>query len=241
MTTFYAQDLSWIHDTYFSSIAENAALAILQKLHHLPTQPYQVIDLGCGSGTLAAILSQKGLQVTGIDVSEDMLNIARKNAPLAHFVKASLFDVALTPADIITAIGEPINYLNKAVTNETAVFELFSKIYEALPPKGLFVFDALTTQIDTQTVSRIIEKEGMTLFLQLSVAIDQNILERKMLFFTKNEAGYYTKSAETHYQLLFDETHLVKQLRQIGFRVNTTKHYHTLALRQGHIAFFCEK
>lgn len=37
-----------------------------------------ILDVGCGTGALCAVLSEKGLNVTGIDPAEKMLNIARK-------------------------------------------------------------------------------------------------------------------------------------------------------------------
>ena len=40
-----------------------------------------VIDLGCGNGMLTKRLSEMGLNVTGIDASEDMLGIARSRYP----------------------------------------------------------------------------------------------------------------------------------------------------------------
>jgi ubiquinone/menaquinone biosynthesis C-methylase UbiE len=36
-----------------------------------------IIDIGCGTGALCSVLSEKGLSVTGIDTAEKMLDIAR--------------------------------------------------------------------------------------------------------------------------------------------------------------------
>ncbi len=42
-----------------------------------------VLDLGCGPGLDAAYFIHQGFEVTGIDLSEEMLSLARKNAPEA--------------------------------------------------------------------------------------------------------------------------------------------------------------
>lgn len=39
-----------------------------------------MIDVGCGTGALCALLSDRGFKVTGIDPAEKMLNIAKRNA-----------------------------------------------------------------------------------------------------------------------------------------------------------------
>ncbi|MFQ6001203.1 MAG: corrinoid protein-associated methyltransferase CpaM [Anaerolineae bacterium] len=40
----------------------------------------QVLDIGCGTGTLAVLLAQRGAQVVGVDISASMLEIARARA-----------------------------------------------------------------------------------------------------------------------------------------------------------------
>ena len=49
-----------------------------------------ILDLGCGPGRDAKHFSENGYQVTGVDFSESMLEIARKEAPNAQF---DLFDM----------------------------------------------------------------------------------------------------------------------------------------------------
>src|SRR5437879_1793467 len=48
----------------------------------------RVFDLCCGSGQMARELSQQGYEVVGLDGSEQMLDLARQNAPSASFVLA---------------------------------------------------------------------------------------------------------------------------------------------------------
>lgn len=48
------------------------------------TPPGQALDLGCGTGTNAITLAQRGWQVTGIDFSERALRTARRKARQAN-------------------------------------------------------------------------------------------------------------------------------------------------------------
>ena len=45
-----------------------------------------VVDLGCGNGTLSKKLSERGYKVTGVDASEDMVALARKEYPELEFI-----------------------------------------------------------------------------------------------------------------------------------------------------------
>ena len=45
-----------------------------------------VLEIGCGTGTLAALMIGRGARVVGTDISEPMLAVARKNAPEAEFM-----------------------------------------------------------------------------------------------------------------------------------------------------------
>lgn len=46
----------------------------------------RVLDVGCGAGTKSKYLTKKGLQVIGIDFAENMIAIARREAPEALYM-----------------------------------------------------------------------------------------------------------------------------------------------------------
>lgn len=54
-----------------------------------------VVDLGCGNGQLTKQLSDKGMDVIGIDQSEEMLTLARKSYPQIEFICADATSVAV--------------------------------------------------------------------------------------------------------------------------------------------------
>ena len=79
----------------------------------------RVLDIGCGTGDLVCEIAQKGIEVTGIDFSENMIRIARDKAKnlrgkTARFECSSIFNYALEPEnyDVISANGfiEYISY-----------------------------------------------------------------------------------------------------------------------------------
>ena len=60
----------------------------------------RVLDLGCGTGVpTAGMLAESGLDVVGIDVSTEMLTLARRNVPTGRFV-------AMDVLELDTSLGE---------------------------------------------------------------------------------------------------------------------------------------
>ena len=65
-------------------------------LSNLPAAPARVADLGSGTGTLAALLTEDGYQVDGVDYSPEMVRAARIKVPQAHFVVADAAEPPLS-------------------------------------------------------------------------------------------------------------------------------------------------
>ncbi len=64
----------------------------------LPPAPAKVADLGCGTGTLALLLTEEGYDVTGLDFSPEMIQRARLKVPDVEFVEADASAPPLEPA-----------------------------------------------------------------------------------------------------------------------------------------------
>lgn len=98
----------------------------------------QIFDLGCGTGQVAQRLLKRGYQVTGLDSSERMLNVARENAPDAKFILDDARFFKLTPTfhaaistDVVLNYILSIDELKNALQN----------VYNALLENGIFAFE----------------------------------------------------------------------------------------------------
>jgi ubiquinone/menaquinone biosynthesis C-methylase UbiE len=64
----------------------------------LPTTPARVADLACGTGTMTALLAELGHQVSGVDLSSEMVARARaKTAPFGAAVEVTQGDASNPP------------------------------------------------------------------------------------------------------------------------------------------------
>ncbi len=87
----YDRDLAYVHHLGFSDFARAAAPVVLELLRDGDVKPGSpVVDLGCGSGVLAGELSMSGYVVTGVDISPEMVALARKQVTGATFVHLRL-------------------------------------------------------------------------------------------------------------------------------------------------------
>lgn len=139
---FYAAALAQVHDIGFRWMAEDGGRGVLEILRRGRVPDGTVVDLGCGSGIWARALTDAGYSVLGVDASAAMLKIARRTAPRARFVRTSFVDAELPPCDAVTAMGEVLGYqFDPRAGSPAALRAIFRKVYRALRPGGLFVFD----------------------------------------------------------------------------------------------------
>lgn len=104
---------------------------------------HTIVELGCGTGTLAAILAQRGYQVTAVDLSPDMLSVAAEKCEGldVQLVCQDMSRLALpTQADAIICCLDSLNY----VTRPAQVQRTFQRVLRSLKPGGLFLFDVKT-------------------------------------------------------------------------------------------------
>ncbi|MFZ4761685.1 MAG: class I SAM-dependent methyltransferase [Alphaproteobacteria bacterium] len=102
-----------------------------QVLALLPANPgSRVLDLGCGEGSLAAIMQESGLQVLGVDASPNMVEATK-----AKGIEAMVVDATALPfhqefdAVFSNAVLHWVKPPEKAIEG----------IYRALKPGGFFV------------------------------------------------------------------------------------------------------
>jgi len=101
----YGQDLAYVHNVGFGNFAEGSAPGVLNILRQRGVSSGLVIDLGCGGGLWARRLVDAGYRVVGIDLSPDMIALARRRVPEGNFRTGSFLDGDFPPCAAITSLG----------------------------------------------------------------------------------------------------------------------------------------
>lgn len=98
-----------------------------------------VLDVGCGTGSLACLLSERGIQVTGVDPAQASLDFARKKEN-AHKVRWILGDATTLPPLAVDLALMTGNVAQVFLTDQ-AWEQTLTGIRQALHPHGRFVFE----------------------------------------------------------------------------------------------------
>ncbi|EKV01690.1 methyltransferase family protein [Leptolyngbya sp. PCC 7375] len=241
MSNYYKEDLTYIHDIGYSEYALRSAAAILDILTQNNIQNGLIVDLGCGSGISTLEFIKARYQVLGVDISEAMIASARTRVPSADFRVASLFQIEIPTCKVVTAIGECLNYLFDPDNNEQLLVQLFKRIYQALEPGGVFIFDiAEPGQIDKNDEQHFTEGNNWLVLVEKDENAEKSILTRRIITLRKVDE-HYRRDDEVHRLQLYRSTDIAHKLRRIGFKVQTMRSYGRYQLPKAHAAFIAFK
>ena len=242
MSEWYKEDLAFIHDVGFSDWALKSAPGILEILNRSQIREGLIVDLGCGSGLSAQEFTKADYKVLGIDISESMIEIARTRVANAEFRVESLFKADIPPCNAVTSVSECLNYLFDPDNNSQTLVEFFYRIYNALTPGGVFIFDiAEPGQVTPGTPSKnFTEGEDWIVLVEKEEDRESEILTRRIITFRK-VGKHYRRDDEVHRQQLYKAADVTAKLRQVGFEVETTQSYGQFRLPKAHLAFIAYK
>lgn len=214
--TGYSEDLAYVHHVGFEGFAERAAPWILAGLRRAGVRHGTVVDLGCGSGAFAARAAAAGHRVVGIDVSPAMLAIARRHAPRATFRRGSFTDAALPRCDAVVALGEVLGYRFDPRAGRPALRRVCRRVFEALAPGGMFVFDLAGP--DRATVdgarARTVAGDDWVVYVRRTETGDR--LVREIATFRRAGRGWRC-TEETHTLTLHRPDRVLDELAAAGF------------------------
>jgi SAM-dependent methyltransferase len=242
MKSGYLEDLAYIHDVGFSGFAMQAAPGLLGILRQCGVTQELVVDLGCGSGLWARELDRAGYPVLGVDISAAMLQIARQRVPEARFQRGSFLEVALPPCGAVTAIGECLNYLFDAANKPERLVQFFRRVYQALRPGGVFVFDVAEPGRGggRGPRQRNFQGEDWALLLETEEDRHEAILTRRMTTF-RRVGRLYRRGEEIHRLHLYRGAEIVTALRRLGFRNRRLRGYGDFRLPRGLVGIVARK
>ena len=201
-----------------------------------------MVDLGCGSGLTARRLTDAGYDVIGVDISDEMVALARSNAPNATFVTDSLFRFEIPPCVAVTAIGESINYAIDDSTTRDDVAGFVERVFDALLPGGLAMLDAAGPgRIEPGVCNDArFEGEGWALFVRTEGSADGRSMTRETMLF--RQAGeLWRRTDERHHLDLFSPEDVTEQLLIAGFDVVVMSGYEHLTFPEGWNGFLGRK
>jgi ubiquinone/menaquinone biosynthesis C-methylase UbiE len=137
------QDTSWDQQAYWYDkiVGEEGSYyhkevivpTLLEEIGNIKNK--KILDMGCGQGFFCRILKSKGANVVGIDLSKNLIDLAKKYSSDIEYYVANAEDLSLLKNedfDLIVSILSLGNIKN--------LQKVFSEVHRLLKPKGKFYF-----------------------------------------------------------------------------------------------------
>lgn len=182
-------------------------------------RPRTAVDLACGTGSVTALLVQKGLKVTGVDLSEEMLTEAVAKAQdlleMPAFVCQNLRDLTLPRGvDLAVCALDSLDYITDPADCAAAI----RRTYRALNPGGIFIFDVNTPEKLRAMDGQIFLDEDDDVFCVWRGEFDEqtNVCSYGMDLFQRHGSSWH-RSFEEHREYAYSADQLTGYLRQAGF------------------------
>lgn len=209
----------------------------------------RIMEFGCGTGNITIPLAQKGLDITAVDLSEEMMTVADEKADdlglkSIRFYLGDMANFQIDDSfDAVIACCDTVNYL--ASLDDFANFLLGSK--EALAEDGLLLFDMNTSEkyksiIEDKTY--VYDMDNVYCVWESEKGETENSIDFNLTFFSRQDDGRYLREDEGQRQYIYkveDIYHLLKQCGYADIKVYTFGTFMAGGNESGRVQFCATK
>lgn len=173
------------------------------------------VDVGAGTGIITRALKKAGYDVSGTDVSDEMLSqaYALSDGQIPFYKQSADKLTGFNNLGFITAVNDVVNYLNSLKT-----VEFFKRAYKALADGGIFTFDIsspykLKNVLGNEMFGEDTEDVSYLWFNTLKS--DRVIMD--ITVFSLSDDGRYDRLDERHVQYIHEKEFILNALKEVGF------------------------
>lgn len=194
------------------------------SLRHLPKNAKTILELACGTGVQAVRFAQAGYDVTGLDLSYEMLELAQKRAEIAgvmlELAQADMMALeGVGDFDAVTCYSDSLCYME----NEAAVLRVFEGVHSVLNHGGVFIFDVHSIYQMEEVFAGYSYHENYEEFAfvwDTYKGEHEYSVVHELTFFVKDENGEperFIRRDEVHEERTYPIETYVDLLKQAGF------------------------
>ncbi len=182
----------------------------------------KICECACGTGGLTLPFHRLGFQMTGVDLSREMLwqaaQKARKNGIAIPFVQQDMKALNLhRPMDAVLATCDGVNYL----LTEEDLLSFFRSAARSIRPGGALVFDVSTPYKLREILCRELmweDRDNLTYLWMNTWHERTRTVDLDLCFFLREKGDQYRRMEEHQTQRAWDPQILKEKLWQAGFR-----------------------
>ena len=173
-----------------------------------------VLDLACGTGTLAQLLAEKGYQVIGVDASAAMLMEARQKGSGPLFIQQRMekLDLYGTVNAAVCSL-DGMNYL----TNREGFVQALRRVHLFLEPGGVFLFDVKTPQALAAMDGRSYVSQTEQVFCAWESTWHSPLCRHEITVFEKS-GKLWSRFRESHNQRAYSMEFIEASMKEVGYK-----------------------
>ncbi len=139
-------EIAFLYNELMEGVPYNEWVKYLHLiLKKLECKPKTILDLCCGTGTVSRLLANYGYKVAGVDISSEMIRIAKKQSDAekinVDFYTQSAVNFEINKTfDLIVSFFDSLNYILEIEDLQSC----FHHVYKHLNSGGYFIFDVNT-------------------------------------------------------------------------------------------------
>jgi len=217
MSTY--ETFAFVYDEVMDSSLYEKWLAFSKR--HLNEETTSVLELACGTGALAVEFAKSGYEVTGLDLSEEMLMMAYNRSVdeevEVQWVEGNMLDLSeVGHYQAITCFSDSLCYMK----NRQEVQQVFDEVYGTLEEDGVFIFDVHSTyQIDEvfPGYSYHENDEGFAFLWDSFPGEKEYSIVHELTFFVADDEGKFDRYDEVHEERTYPIDSYLFMLESAGF------------------------
>ncbi len=185
---------------------------LLTWLHQYQITVRKSLDLACGTGVLCEILAGDGIEASGMDFSEGMIEIAKQRNPEISYEVADMITYRPDEKfDLVTCTGDALNHIMRLEDMD----RIFANVSAYLAEGGYFIFDILNEK-EVPMAEPIDLDFSETVKAQFMVTHDPDGCINLKTTVYENGVKQFEENIK---EIVHDEKAVCELLRKNGFRV----------------------
>ncbi len=214
--------LAGVYDALTGDVGYEKRADYIEKLFLKSRVPvHTVLDLACGTGSMTALLTERGYELIAVDESPDMLAAAREKASDLTGEPPVFLNQSMEALDLYGTVDAAICCLDSLnyLAGPREVQKTFQRLHLFISPGGLLVFDinsaAMLRELDGQVF--LDEKEDVYCVWRPEFEKRSRVCTYWMDIFTRRTDGAWERSVEQHRQKAYEVEELRAWLLEAGF------------------------
>lgn len=221
------EGFAYLYDELMKDVPYEKWIGFIERYRELyPSSGRKILDLACGTGEISIRLAKLGYQVTGVDLSADMLTVAQRKAELeqvkVELIEQNMAELELVDEyDLVGIFCDSLNYLQ----TEDEVNSTFQQISRYMKKGGLLLFDIhslfkINEIFMDQTFTY--DEDGICYIWNCFEGEFPNTVDHELTFFVEDSSGKYDRVDENHTQRTFPVHFYTRWLEDAGFELLET-------------------